>query len=813
VVADPAPLQATMRAARAAGAIDELIARAVAERARALDAAGHATARMRPAPESASALAALPVPDGATIERVLGAVVEAAQTAAGLETEDEAIADRVRALEHQRDRLVVDARVPDAAALVAARARRAAAWAAARAELVEPTDRTEAEAHALAEAVEGTTADADATADARLAHAEEVARLADLERELSVLSHDADELSLRRERHETTVAQAAEAWQTAWAETGPVAPAPEGAAAWLAARKTALGHLADAEDAAERLAGAEAVRDQHADALRGALADAGAAAPAGRVPLATLLELADARAETLRAEADRHDHAGETVGRTAAEADDAEAALARAEAAAARWDADWTGLRDGCGLAPTLAADDALGALRRLAQAAQIQDEHARVTGELEAIDARRAAFTSAVAELLREAAPDLADQPAATAVSVLHRRATEARAAAAERDALAAELTTLEAEQAEAGAIAAEAEEQLAVLRAAAGAADDAALVRCEQVSAQAEALRAEILQLDGDLARAGGAPADEVAAAVTELDADAAPARAEALDALAAARRDARDQAGEALLRARDELAALERSEDAAVARQESATLLAQVRQTAERYARARLAQKLLRDAIERYRSDHEGPLLARANVLFPALTCERFAQLKTELDEHDEHVLVAVTRDGARRRVEELSDGTREQLFLALRLAAIERHVAASGPVPVLFDDVLLESDDDRAMRILDALADLAGQTQVIVLTHHRHLVDLARCTIAAERLDLLELDERASLEAESEAFGHTGVTTGGEAEDAGVLDEDAPDEREPRATPTLADELAALTAGGGRPPAPGEQSSLL
>jgi uncharacterized protein YhaN len=675
---------------------------------------------------------------------------------------------------------------------------------------LEPTDRTEAEALALAEAVEGTTADADAGADARLAHAEEVARLADLERELAVLSHDADELSLRRERHGATVAQAAEAWRTAWAETGPGAPAPAGAGAWLAARETALGHLADAEDAAERLAGAEAVRDQHAGALRAALAAAGAAAPAGRVPLATLLELADARAETLRAEADRHDRAAETVARTAAEADDAEAALAHAEAAAARWDTDWTGLRDGCGLAPTLAPDDALGALRRLARAAQLQDEHARVTGELEAIDARRTAFTSAVAELLRAAAPDHADQPAATAVSVLHKRATEARAAAAERDALAAELTTLKAEQAEAGAIAAEAEEQLAALRVAAGATDDAALVRCEQVSAQAEALRAEILQLDGDLARAGGAPADEVAAAVAELDADAAPARAEALDALAAERRDARDQAGEALLRARDELAALERSEDAAVARQESATLLAQVRETAERYARARLAQKLLRDAIERYRSDHEGPLLARANVLFPALTCERFAQLKTELDEHDEHVLVAVTRDGARRRVEELSDGTREQLFLALRLAAIERHVAASGPVPVLFDDVLLESDDDRAMRILDALADLAGQTQVIVLTHHRHLVDLARCTIAAGRLDILELDERAAFEAE--AFGDAGVTPG-ETQDADVLGADAPDEREPLTTPTLADELAAVTAGGGRPPAPGEQSSFL
>jgi len=88
--------------------------------------------------------------------------------------------------------------------------------------------------------------------------------------------------------------------------------------------------------------------------------------------------------------------------------------------------------------------------------------------------------------------------------------------------------------------------------------------------------------------------------------------------------------------------------------------------------------------------------------------------------------------------------MSDGTREQLFLALRIAAIERYVESSGAVPVIFDDVFLESDDPRSERIFRALADLAARTQVIVFTHHRHLVALAQQVVDPERLALHDLD---------------------------------------------------------------------
>jgi hypothetical protein len=215
------------------------------------------------------------------------------------------------------------------------------------------------------------------------------------------------------------------------------------------------------------------------------------------------------------------------------------------------------------------------------------------------------------------------------------------------------------------------------------------------------------------------------------------------------------------------------------------------------------------VLRDAIARYRSAHEGPLLARANELFPALTCERFARLETDVDDRDEDVLIAMTADGSRRRVEELSDGTREQLFLALRLAAIERHVQSAQPVPVIFDDVLLESDDERADRILAALADLAEKTQVIVLTHHRHLVEIARATVGPDRLDVIDLGAEPPRMRALESIAEAEPAADDELPAPVELADTIPAEL----TPTLAEELAALTGHAVHDSPYGEQTSLL
>jgi uncharacterized protein YhaN len=76
------------------------------------------------------------------------------------------------------------------------------------------------------------------------------------------------------------------------------------------------------------------------------------------------------------------------------------------------------------------------------------------------------------------------------------------------------------------------------------------------------------------------------------------------------------------------------------------------------------------------------------------------------------------------GIKREQEELfeylSDGTREQIAILVRLAMGAMLSSRSQNVPIVLDDALVFSDDDRIQRMFDALSRAGRQQQVIVLT---------------------------------------------------------------------------------------------
>ena len=75
---------------------------------------------------------------------------------------------------------------------------------------------------------------------------------------------------------------------------------------------------------------------------------------------------------------------------------------------------------------------------------------------------------------------------------------------------------------------------------------------------------------------------------------------------------------------------------------------------------------------------------------------------------------------------KTVEEMSSGTRDQLYLALRLATLEWRLEKHEPMPFIADDILVNFDDGRSEATLKALAALAEKNQVILFTHHRQIV---------------------------------------------------------------------------------------
>ena len=155
-----------------------------------------------------------------------------------------------------------------------------------------------------------------------------------------------------------------------------------------------------------------------------------------------------------------------------------------------------------------------------------------------------------------------------------------------------------------------------------------------------------------------------------------------------------------------------------------------LTKIRRYSERYVQVKLAATLLRRQIEKYRQENQAPLLALASRYFRQLTLDGFSQLTTHFNAKDEPVLAAVRADGTSILVEGMSSGTRDQLYLALRLASLEKYVDRAEPMPFIVDDVLIEFDDQRSKAALQALQSLSAKTQVIMFTHHQAVVEHAQ-----------------------------------------------------------------------------------
>ncbi len=180
------------------------------------------------------------------------------------------------------------------------------------------------------------------------------------------------------------------------------------------------------------------------------------------------------------------------------------------------------------------------------------------------------------------------------------------------------------------------------------------------------------------------------------------------------------------------------------AADLRQQAESLGASLREDGERFLRLTLAIQLLQSQVARFREENQGPLLRRSGEIFRRITRDAFAGLEAAFNDEDAPILIARragssagagTDAGSQVPVEGLSDGTRDQLFLALRLAAMERHLEHHEPMPLILDDLLITFDDTRARALLPVLADLARRTQILLFTHHAHLVELCRDTLGS------------------------------------------------------------------------------
>jgi uncharacterized protein YhaN len=357
-----------------------------------------------------------------------------------------------------------------------------------------------------------------------------------------------------------------------------------------------------------------------------------------------------------------------------------------------------------------------------------------RVAEMTESIDA----FGNRVAEVVR-CAPELQGEAPEAAVRALASRLAEARQAARARMDLRQQMETRAKNLKKLDAELAQAEDELAALRLLAGVADDDALPHAIARAREASLLTGQILARETELRLLDDGMSFAALAEEAEGQAlEAIPGRiAEIEERLRVIGAENEDLA-KTLRDAESRLHDMERGHDAAEAAQRMQDAAAEAAEAAQRYVRLRLGHTLLRAGIEKFRREQQAPLLAEAGTLFAALTEGRYAKLSVDEEEDGKMVVVALRPDGTHCPAARLSEGTRDQLFLALRLAAIRGHAQSGETLPFIADDLLASFDDTRARAALRTLQNFGQSTQTILFTHHAHIASMADSTMRVHEL---------------------------------------------------------------------------
>ena len=187
---------------------------------------------------------------------------------------------------------------------------------------------------------------------------------------------------------------------------------------------------------------------------------------------------------------------------------------------------------------------------------------------------------------------------------------------------------------------------------------------------------------------------------------------------------------------------LAAIDTSDEAARAREEMESALARYRSGVRPWAQLKLAEALLSEVLKRHREKAQGPVVALAGRYFEMMTAGRFVRLVVDAD-GDKPMLLAQPAQGQAVGIAGLSEGTADQLYLALRLAALEVQRTPDRVMPLVLDDVLMTADDQRAACMLQALEAFSVGSQVLLFSHHQHLTEIARRVLGAEVLQVHSL----------------------------------------------------------------------
>ncbi|MFN2339727.1 MAG: AAA family ATPase [Halanaerobium sp.] len=141
------------------------------------------------------------------------------------------------------------------------------------------------------------------------------------------------------------------------------------------------------------------------------------------------------------------------------------------------------------------------------------------------------------------------------------------------------------------------------------------------------------------------------------------------------------------------------------------------------AQEYAVNKSVHFILKKLRSRIIEKTEKELLNPASKILSRISSHHYTELKTAADLEQSDFKIITEKGQEYNSVKELSRGSLEQLFLAVRISRIKE---INPPLPLVLDDSFVNFDRSHLYHTAELIANLASRHQIFILSCHPHLI---------------------------------------------------------------------------------------
>lgn len=172
--------------------------------------------------------------------------------------------------------------------------------------------------------------------------------------------------------------------------------------------------------------------------------------------------------------------------------------------------------------------------------------------------------------------------------------------------------------------------------------------------------------------------------------------------------------------------EIKSLAKDRSLASARLELNCLNQRIENLSDQWRTYAVMGKTLEEVCRRYESERQPETLNAASTYLEQMTEGKYTRVWTPMHENN---LYVDTSEGESLRLEVLSRGTVEAVFICLRLALVAAYARRGIILPLVLDDVLVNFDLQRAQAASQVFRDFANDGhQILMFTCHHHMMQM-------------------------------------------------------------------------------------